>query len=97
MVTIETTDTSHDIDSQWVITSTGQVTAAGWAAMIFPNEGCTFAPPDAHGPGAAGIGGVALDWIAPIDLPTSIWVQLAIRDEPTGGEPVRPLPVWRGS
>jgi hypothetical protein len=96
IVTIETTDTSRDIDSQWVITSTGQVTAAGWAAMIFPNEGCTFAPPDPHGPGAAGIGGGALDWIAPIDLPTSIWVQLAIRDEPSGGEPVHPLPVWRG-
>ena len=39
VVTIETTDTDHDIDSQWVITSTGQVTAAGWAAMIYPERG----------------------------------------------------------
>ena len=62
--------------------STGQVTAAGWAAMIYPNEGCTFAPPDPHGPGAAGFAGVTLDWIAPVDLPTTIWVQLAVRDEP---------------
>ena len=82
-VTIETTDTDRMIDSQWNITSTGEVTAAGWAAMIYPNEGCTFAPPDAHGPGAAGFGGVTLDWLAPVDLPTSIWVELAIRDEPT--------------
>ena len=38
--------------------------------MIYPNEGCPFAPPDPHGPGAAGFAGVSLEWIAPIDLPT---------------------------
>jgi hypothetical protein len=80
-VTIETTDTDRMIDSQWNITSTGQVTATGWAAMIYPNEGCRFAPPDAHGPGAAGFAGIPLDWVAPVDLPTSIWVALAVRDE----------------
>ncbi len=80
-VKIETTDNDRTIDSQWNITPTGQVTAAGWAAMIYPNEGCTFAPPDAHGPGAAGFGGIMLDWLVPVDLPTSIWVELAIRDE----------------
>ena len=39
-VTTETTDDNRDIDSEWVITSTGQVTAAGWAAMIYPSESC---------------------------------------------------------
>ena len=91
-VTIETTDNDRTIDSQWNITPSGQVTAAGWAAMIYPNEGCTFAPPDTHGPGAAGFGGVTLDWMAPVDLPTSIWVALAVRDEL--GAP--PVPVRRG-
>jgi hypothetical protein len=90
-VTIETTDTDRLIDSQWVITPTGQVTASGWASMIYPNEGCTFAPADPHGPGAAGFGAVGLAWIAPIDLPTSIWVDLALRD---GDAPT--VPVWRG-
>ncbi|MET0662556.1 MAG: hypothetical protein ABWZ42_05435 [Ilumatobacteraceae bacterium] len=90
--TIETTDDDRAIDSQWNITASGQVTAAGWAAMIYPNEGCTFAPPDTHGPGAAGFGAVTLDWMAPVDLPTSIWVALAVRDEL--GSP--PVPVRRG-
>jgi hypothetical protein len=96
VITIETTDTDHEIDSEWVITSTGQVTAAGWAAMIFPNEGCTFAPPDPHGPGAAGFASVSLDWITPIDLPTSIWVQLAVRDEPAHSAPLLPVSALRG-
>ena len=94
-VTIETTDADREIDSEWVITSTGQVNASGWAAMIFPNEGCAFAPPDPHGPGAAGYAGLSPEWLAPIDLPTTYWVQLAVREEPAL-EPVRPLPVWRG-
>ncbi len=91
-VTIETTDDDRAIDSQWDITSTGQVTAAGWAAMIYPNEGCTFTPPDTHGPGAAGFGGIMLDWIAPFDLPTSIWIELALRDDAA----TPPVPVRRG-
>ncbi len=90
-VTIETTDTDRDIDSEWVITPTGQVTASGWASMIYPNEGCTFAPAAAHGPGGAGFGAVTLAWIAPIDLPTSIWVDLALRDDDT-----QTIPVFRG-
>ncbi len=96
VVTIETTDNDRDIDSEWVITSTGQVTASGWAAMIYPLEACAFAPPDAHGPGAAGFASVSLDWILPIDLPTAIWVELAVRDRPVNASPVAPLPVWRG-
>jgi hypothetical protein len=95
VVTIETTDNSRDIDSEWVITSTGQVTASGWAAMIYPLEACAFAPPDPHGPGAAGFASVSLDWILPIDLPTAIWVELAVRDQPRSAGPVAPLPVWR--
>ena len=95
-VTIETTDSDDEIDSEWVITGTGQVTAAGWAAMIYPSEGCPFAPPDPHGPGAAGFAGVSLEWIAPFDLPTTIWVQLAVRDEPARAGSVLPVPTWRG-
>ena len=49
-VVTETTDDKREIDSEWVITETGQVTASGWAAMIYPSESCGFAPEDARGP-----------------------------------------------
>jgi hypothetical protein len=80
-VTIETTDDDRQIDSEWVITSTGQVTAAGWAAMIYPSESCGYAPADARGPGAGGVSTVPPTWLTPIDLPTTIWIDLAERDD----------------
>ena len=80
-VTIETTDDDREIDSEWVITSTGQVTAAGWAAMIYPSESCGYAPADARGPGAGGVSTVPPTWLTPIDLPTTIWIDLAERDD----------------
>ncbi len=80
-VTIETTDDDREIDSEWVITSTGQVTAAGWAAMIYPSESCDYAPADARGPGAGGVSTVPPTWLTPIDLPTTIWIDLAERDD----------------
>ena len=80
-VTIETTDNSREIDSEWVITSNGQVTASGWAAMIYPSESCTYTPDDARGPGAGGTADVPADWSTPIDLDTSVWVDLAAPDD----------------
>ncbi len=80
-VTTETTDDNRDIDSEWVVTSTGAVIASGWAAMIYPNEGCGWAPPEKRGPGAGGPTSVPVSWMTPIDLPTSIWVDLAVRDD----------------
>jgi len=79
-VTTETTDDDREIDSEWVIGETGVVTASGWAAMIYPNEGCGWAPPEKRGPGAGGPDTVPVTWLTPIDLPTSIWVDLAVRD-----------------
>ena len=76
-VTTETTDDNRDIDSEWVITSTGQVTATGWAAMIYPNEGCGWAPELPYGPGAGGSPQVPASWAAPLDLATPIWIELA--------------------
>lgn len=89
-VIIETTDDDRAIDSQWLITDTGQVTAAGWAAMIFPNDGCGYAPPQAHGPGAAGGNEVPLSWLEPIELPTTWWIELAL-----AAEELPPLPLQR--
>ncbi|MEL6893978.1 MAG: hypothetical protein AAFP84_20480 [Actinomycetota bacterium] len=80
-VTIETTDRHDDIDSEWVITETGQVTAAGWAAMINPVEACDFVPGEAHGPDAAGAADGLDHWSDPYDLPTDVWVGLALRDD----------------
>lgn len=82
-VVTETTDDRRDIDSEWEVTSTGQVNASGWAAMIYPSEHCEWAPPDKRGPGAGGPTVVPASWWTPIDLSTSIWVELAIRDNST--------------
>lgn len=86
-VVIETTDDNRLIDSQWVITGTGQVTATGWAAMIYPGEGCGFAPPEARGPGAGGPPVKSPEWLAPIELPTSLWIDLAL----DGSGPALPI------
>ncbi len=80
-VVTETTDDNRDIDSEWEVTSTGEVIASGWAAMIYPGEGCGWAPPEKRGPGAGGPTSTPVNWMTPIDLPTSIWVDLAVRDD----------------
>jgi hypothetical protein len=88
-VITETTDNDRTIDSEWEITSTGQINAAGWAAMIYPSESCGWAPPDKRGPGAGGPTSVPVGWLTPIELPTSIWVDLAIRNDTTLPVPMR--------
>ena len=80
-VVTETTDDSRNIDSEWEVTSTGDVIASGWAAMIYPSESCGWAPPDKRGPGAGGPTSIPVAWITPIDLSTSIWVELAVRED----------------
>lgn len=87
-VTTETTDDSRDIDSEWVVTSTGDVIASGWAAMIYPSESCGWAPPDKRGPGSGGPTTMPAAWNTPLDLPTSIWIDLAIRDDTSLGLPM---------
>ncbi len=87
-VVTETTDDRRDIDSEWEITSTGQVIASGWAAMIYPSESCGWAPPDKRGPGAGGPTSVPVEWMTPLDLPTSIWVDLAVRSDTTLAVPM---------
>ena len=87
-VTTETTDDSRDIDSEWVVTSNGDVIASGWAAMIYPGESCGWAPPDKRGPGSGGPTTMPTAWNTPIDLPTSIWVDLAVRDDTSLGLPM---------
>ena len=88
-VTTETTDDNRDIDSEWVITSAGQVTAAGWAAVIYPSESCGWAPELPYGPGAGGSPQVPASWAAPLDLATPIWIELAQRLE--ADRPLVPL------
>jgi hypothetical protein len=88
-VITETTDDRRDIDSEWEVTSTGVVIASGWAAMIYPSESCGWAPPEKRGPGAGGPTSVPVEWLTPIELPTSIWVDLAIRNDTTPTVPMR--------
>jgi hypothetical protein len=78
-VTIETFDSHPDIDSEWIITSSGQVTAAGWAALINPQDTCEFVPDEPYGPGGQGSAVTPPGWAVPLDLPTSMWVRLAIQ------------------
>lgn len=88
-VVTETTDDNREIDSEWEITSTGEVRASGWAAMIYPSESCGWAPPEKRGPGAAGPTTIPVTWMTPIDLPTSIWVELAVRADTSLAVPMR--------
>jgi hypothetical protein len=88
-VVIETIDDNRAIDSEWIITESGQVTAAGWAALIYPSEHCGWAPEIAFGPGANGATQVPVDWLTPLDLPTSIWFALA--GEPDDARTIGPL------
>ncbi len=80
-VTIETTDDDNKIDSEWVITSDGRVHASGWAALVNPSENCGYAPDTAFGPGAGGSDRGLVHWLTPIDLPTDVWIALALQDE----------------
>jgi hypothetical protein len=87
-IVIETTDDNDEIDSEWVITSTGQVTAAGWAAMINPSEFCTWTPDTAFGPGASGSNDVPGRWWFGRDLPTNIWLGLALNTDTLTAPPL---------
>ena len=87
-VITETTDDNRDIDSEWEITATGQVIASGWGAMIYPSESCGWAPPDKRGPGAGGPTEVPVEWLTPVELATSIWIELAVRDDTTLAVPM---------
>jgi hypothetical protein len=78
-VAIETIDDDDAIDSEWVITPTGDVNASGWAAMIYPSEACGWAPAEKRGQGAGGPAATSDSWGAPIKLYTPIWVELAVR------------------
>ena len=80
-VTIETTDNDDSIDSQWVIDSNGRVSAAGWATIVNPSEGCGYAPAETFGPGQRGGVTGALRWVNPIELPTDVWVALSTRGD----------------
>jgi hypothetical protein len=78
-VTVEVADPDPDVDSQWVVTPTGQMTASGWAALINPQDSCGSTPAEAFGPGGAGATTTPASWLAPLDLPTTTWVRLAVQ------------------
>lgn len=72
--------------STWTVTSTGEVVASGWAAMMGPSEACEDVPAEPYGANAAGAP-VPASWATPLDLPTEVWVELALQQAGvTGGE-----------
>lgn len=87
-VVIETTDEHPEIDSEWVITETGQVTATGWAAMMTPNPACPWVSPKTFGPGASGSNDVPDHWADGLDLPTQLWLQLALANDDSLTAPI---------
>ncbi len=87
-VTIETTDNDTDIDSEWIITSTGQVQASGWAALISPGEPCDWTPESHYGPGAAGFDDTPSRWADGLGLSTDIWLQLALNGDDSFTSPL---------
>jgi hypothetical protein len=80
-ITIETADTDSSIDSEWIITSNGQVTTSGWGALVNPSEGCRYTPPQAFRPRAGGSAVGSLRWVNEMSLPTNVWISLALQDE----------------
>ena len=78
-VVIETTDVHREIDSDWVIHPDSSVSATGWAAMINPSENCDFVPATAHGVAGAGSSAALSHWAEPIELPSEIWVTVALQ------------------
>ena len=77
-VTVETTDNNNQVDSEWVITSTGQVQANGWGALISPHEQCTWVPAGPYGPGAGGSDQTPAGWGRDVTLAAQVWVSLAL-------------------
>lgn len=77
-VTVETTDNNNAVDSEWVITSTGQVQANGWGALISPNGQCTWMPAQPFGPGAGGSNQIPGSWSRNLELAAQVWVSLAL-------------------
>ena len=82
-VTVETTDNNDEVDSEWVITSTGQVQANGWGALISPSEQCTWVPAEPYGPGAGGSNQTPDGWGDEVDLSAQVWVSLARTSDDT--------------
>jgi hypothetical protein len=83
-VTVETTDNNNEVDSEWVITSTGQVQANGWGALINPSAQCTWVPAEPYGPGAGGSNQTPPGWSSDVDLAAQVWVSIALAgDEAT--------------
>ena len=77
-VVVETTDDDRSVDSQWEITATGQVRASGWAAMIYPSEGCGWIARGTFGPGADG-DEAPEGWGGPVRLPIDVLIALGGR------------------
>ena len=82
-VTVETTDDNNSVDSEWVITSTGQVQANGWGALISPSSQCTWMPAQPYGPGAGGSDHIPGSCGRNLKLAAQVWVSLALAGDDT--------------
>jgi murein DD-endopeptidase MepM/ murein hydrolase activator NlpD len=76
----------------WSILPSGAVHAVGEAALVYPTEGCGWAPEEPYGPGALGSADVPEGFDDPIVLPIALWIA-ALKD---GGEVRLGAPLRRG-
>jgi hypothetical protein len=58
----------------WAISSSGQVSAIGRAALVHPSEACEWAPPEAYGPGAAGNTVLPIGFVDEVVVPSEVWI-----------------------
>jgi hypothetical protein len=80
---IEPVDVSALVDGGFRINADGTVQAYGAAALIRHPLGCSWAPTQAFGSGAAGAA-APLAWFNPIALPARVWVTATVSNGTPG-------------
>ena len=80
---IEPVDVSALVDGGFRINTDGTVQAYGAAALIRHPLGCSWAPTQAFGSGAAGAA-APLAWFNPISLPARVWVTATVSNGTPG-------------
>jgi hypothetical protein len=76
---------ADDFGGHWTITASGQVQATGFAALIYPTQGCTWSPTEPFGPYAGGNTVLPPGFTDHTTLSAEIWIAITL-----GAEGVRP-------
>jgi hypothetical protein len=69
---------ADDLGGVWTITASGQVQATGFAALIYPTQGCTWSPIEPFGPYAAGNTVLPPGFEDHTTLSAEIWIAITL-------------------